>query len=117
MADFTIVNYVVEVAAAGKPWITWPDGVTPTTSEREARSSYRAATNARHAAWTRLRLVKRTATVTDEVIEGEAAEAYPCANCGHSFGAHFSTGCDADGAAEVSCLCTTYGGPHDQEER
>lgn len=67
-----VINYVVEVAAADKPWITWPDGSTPTADEGVAWASYGSAMNGWRAPGFqgKVRLVKRTATISDEVLAG-----------------------------------------------
>jgi hypothetical protein len=64
----TITNYVVEARSRERPWITWPDGNTPTSSEEIARASYTSALASSHW-WTQFRLVKRTAVITNEILE------------------------------------------------
>jgi hypothetical protein len=81
-----ITNYVVEVRARdlgiraqtplqthSRPWITWPDGSTPTPDEALARLCYQGALASRHTGWTHFRLVKRTAVITDEVVLEEGS--------------------------------------------
>ena len=62
----TVTDYVIEIRAAGRPWTRVPGGGT----EEAARRDYRTwlGTPAIAGGRTDVRLLKRTAVVTDEVL-------------------------------------------------
>jgi hypothetical protein len=66
----TVTSYVIEASVPGKPWLTWGSG----ENEADARESYAGFLAIRRTR-TRFRLVKRTAVITDEVLESEDQEA------------------------------------------
>lgn len=67
-ATYTEVNWVVEASAHSRPWITMTNAGD---KEELGRLSYQAWLDSRAAAGgsARYRLVKRTAVITDEVVE------------------------------------------------
>jgi hypothetical protein len=65
MSTYTEVNYVVEFRVDDRPWRTW---LNAGGDEQHARDACRTAQAGRRRR-TEFRLVKRTAVITDEVLE------------------------------------------------
>ena len=66
----TVISYIIEASIPGKPWLAWAH----VDDEDDARVAY-ASFLGSHRTRTRFRLVKRTAVITDEVLESEEQEA------------------------------------------
>ena len=66
----TVTSYVIEASVPGKPWITWAHA----DDEAGARIAYASFLASRRTR-TRFRLARRTAVITDEVLESEEQEA------------------------------------------
>jgi len=65
----TVMNLVIEVRAPGKPWITWD---LPPQSEMIAKHEWRnRLPGADHRENLECQLIRRTAVVTDEVLDTE----------------------------------------------